>query len=363
MSTAYGFINLQHLYSQRVNAVGVNRVYDAIRESLRVHTEELNGLMSAFVTPTTLAQEQYELAGTGTLQPLTESGTPMPVRPSGSYKVAYPIQGGGTAWATDRVTKALLTVEEANRFTWDAQRRDGDWLIRHVLAAIFTNTAWTFNDKIGAGGAKGLGDISIQPLANGDTVTYNRRSGDPATDNHYKATADAIADVTNPFPGLYDELAEHPSNSGPYLVYIPSSLRSAVGGLSEFVPHMPENVIRVANGDDEIVQAAPAIGPGDQVIGYLKSSRFWVVEWGRMPDGYMIAHATGAGAPLRMRQYPAEELQGFITEVFNPEAGLEQVNLLRFAGFGVANRVAMAVQRVGNGTYAIPTGYAAPLVQ
>jgi len=362
MSTAFGFLNLEHLYNQRVTQVGVQRIYDAIRESLEVHTEELDGLMRVFVRKTTVAQEQIELPGTGTLQPLTESGTPLPVRPSGNYTVAYPVKGGGTAWATDRVSQAMLTVEEANRFTWDAQRRDADWNIRHILAAIFTNTTYTYADKVGPNGAKGLGDITIQPLANGDTVTYVRRNtGQASTDNHYLAQANAIDNSNNPFGNMRDELVEHPSNSGPLVCYIPTNLRDSVGGLTEFVEFHGEGVLRIAADDDEIVSAVPDLGPGDEIVGYLKSSKFWIIEWGRLPDNYMIAQARGAMPPLKMREWPAAELQGFFTELWKPESGLNQVNLIRYAGYGVAHRVSTLVQRIGNGSYAIPSGYSAPL--
>lgn len=362
MSTAFGFLNLEHLYNERVTQVGVARVYEAIRESLEVHTSELDGLLRMFVRKTTLAQEQIELPGTGTLQPLTESGTPAPVRPSGSYKVSYPIQGGGTAWATDRVSQAMLTVQEANRFTWDAQRRDADWMIRHILAAIFTNVTWTFKDKAGANGAKGLGDITIQPLANNDTVTYVRRNtGQASIDNHYLAQASAIDNSNNPFSNMRNELVEHPSNSGPLVAYIPTNVRDAVGGLNEFVEYHGEGVIRVAADDDEVVSAVPDLGPGDEIVGYLKTSKFWIIEWGRLPDNYIIGQARGATTPLKMREWAAPELQGFFTETWKPDSGLNQVNLIRYAGFGVANRVSAVVQRVGNGTYAIPGDYTAPL--
>ena len=256
----------------------------------------------------------------------------------------------------------MLTVEEANRFTWDAQRRDADWMIRHILAAIFTNTSYTFKDDVGPSGAKGLGDITIQPLANNDAALYVRRStGAASADNHYLAQASAIDTSNNPFPAMRDELVEHPSNSGPYVAYIPTSLRDDVGGLSEFVEFHGEGILRIAADDDEIVGAVPELGPGDEIIGYLKSSKFWIIEWGRLPDNYIIAQARGAMRPLKMREYDAPELQGFFAETFKPESGLTQVNLIRFAGFGASDRVSTVVQRVGNGTYAIPSGYAAPL--
>jgi len=222
-TVAYGFTGLQSLFTSRVSEVGVNRVWTAVQESADEYSRQVSGIMATMVERTTQAQEQVELPSSGTLQPLDEWGNPVPVKPAGNYQVAYPIQGGGTAWGTNRITRQLLTVEEANRFTLDAMRRDSDWMIRHILASLFDNVTWTFNDKVGPNGAKGLGDITIQPLANGDTVTYVRRTGDAATDDHYLGQANAISDSDDPFPTIKTELSEHPSNSGPYVCYTPTS--------------------------------------------------------------------------------------------------------------------------------------------
>jgi hypothetical protein len=35
--------------------------------------------------------------------------------------------------------------------------------------------------------------------------------------------------------------------------------------------------------------------------------------------------------------------------------------MIRYAGFGVLNRVAAMITRVGNASYAIPSGFTAPL--
>ena len=43
------------------------------------------------------------LGSGGTLQPLDEWGNPLPVKDEGVYDVAFPIQGGGTAWGDNRV--------------------------------------------------------------------------------------------------------------------------------------------------------------------------------------------------------------------------------------------------------------------
>lgn len=358
MTTAYGFLDLKSLFAQRVSTVGIPRIFQAIQESAAEYNRIITELMASFVMPTTVAQEQIELPGGGTLQPLDEHGVPRPVKPSGSYQVAYPVQGGGTAWGTDRVTRALVTVEEANRFTVDAQTRDADWLRRHIMAAILDNTSWVFDDQVGPNGQKGLGNITIQPLANNDAVTYLRKGGSSSADNHYLAQAVAIDNSNNPFGTIYNELNEHPSNSGPFVAYVATSLRSSIEALTSFIEVTDPDVQVGANSN--VLRATLARGFGDEVVG--KVDKMWIVEWSNLPDGYMICHAQGAGPVLKMREYAASELQGFFPEPFSPDGNHSQTSMIRYAGFGVGNRIGAVAYYVGNASYVIPAAYATPLV-
>lgn len=360
-SIAYGFVGLQDLYGQRVQDAGVQRVWDAVAESFLEYSRVFNRIVGAWSEPTLIAMEQIELAGSGTLQPLDEWGNPMPTMPSGSYQVAYPIQGGGDAFGFNRVSSKLVTVEEINRATMEAIGKDHDWMIRHALAALFTNTTWTFADKIGANGSKGLGNITIQPLANGDAVKYARRGGAAAAvDTHYLAQAGSIADNANPFPTIKAELDEHPSNTGPIVAYIATDLVSSVTALTEFVEATDSDIRYGADSDILAANGEAMIGPGKEVLGKTKSG-VWVVEAPIIPANYLIALSTGGGAPLRMREYPAPELQGLFLEQHSPDGNRQETRYIRYAGFGVRNRVAALVMRIGNGSYAIPTGYTAPL--
>lgn len=357
----YGFVNLADLYGQRVNTVGIDRIYEAVAESLAEYNRVADAMASGWVERTTMVQEYVELPGGGTLQPLTEDGNPLPVVPSGQYTVGYPIHGAGTAWGTNRITREFLTVEEADRFTDDAFMKDTDWRIRHMLAAILDNVTWTYTDRYGTGqGTKGLGAISILPLANDDTVTYMRRGGDSSTDNHYLATADAIADATNPFTTIRAELIEHPTNTGPFVAYVPTALADDVAALSEFI-EIDDPDINYQNTNNLPTAPATLLGPGDEILGKLMSNGIWVVEWGRLPSDIIITQALGAGPFMRMRELAAPSLQGLFTEGFDEDGNHTGQRFLRWAGFGVRDRVAAVVQRIGNGTYAVPTGYDAPL--
>ena len=358
-SVAYGFWDLQSLFNTRVSAAGPQRVYDAVVESAAEYSRVANALLEAEWTERTIdAQEQFELPGTGTLQPLDEFGNPIPVQPSGYYQVAYPIFSGGTAWGDDRITRELMTVEEANRNTLDAESRDKDWLLRHFLASLFTNTTYTYNDKYPVRGAKALGDITIQPLANADSVTYKLKGASaPATDTHFLAQANAISDSDNPFPAIYTELNEHPSNGNRrILCYIPTNLKSSVIGLANFVPVDDPDVVP---GDATArVTNVPQPGVGDRVLGHVDN--VWIIEWGFLPSGYMIAKAEGIPV-VAMREIDAPALQGFFPEKFSPDGNRMITRMLRYCGFAVRRRVSALVYRVGNGAYAIPSGYTAPL--
>lgn len=347
----YGFVGQEHLLGKRLTDVGTATVWDMIRESVNEHNRQIDALLGTIAQRTTLHQERFRLPGSGTLQPLDEYGNPRPVRPGSYFDVAYPIRGGGTAFGGNRVTNALMTVQEINNLTLDAQRRDADWLRRQMLAAIFTNTTVSFDDPE-------FGSLTIQPLANSDTVEYNKVGGATATDTHYLAQADAIDDSHNPFDDIYDELMEHPSNgNGPVVVYVPTNLTSSVEALTAFTEVGDPDLRYGVN----TTQIGAAFGRrfGDEVLG--KVNKCWVVEWRALPDSYMIAVAEGAGPILGMREYPAPALQGLFTENHSPDGNLQETRLIRYAGFGVRNRIGALAYRVGNGSYAIPSGYTAPL--
>lgn len=352
-SVAYGFTGLVDMFARRVSDVSVEVVNAAVLQSIAEYQREIDALMSALVQPTTDYKIRYLLPGGGTLQPLDEWGNPLPVQPSGSYDVAFPIQGGGTAWGDDRVSRALMTVAEANNYTAMVQTQDVDWLARHILAALFTNTTWTYPDKL-------YGNLTVQPLAiTSDGVTYVRKGGSSSTDSHYLAQANAIDDgADNPFPIIEAELSEHPSNTGDIIVYVPTNLVTSIQALATFRPAADPN-LNVGAGTTTFA-GEEVLGFGDKFLGY-EDSGVKIVEWKRLPDSYMVAISSGADPVLGMREYPAEELQGLFPEFQNVDGNRFLYKFIRYAGFGVRNRVGACVYRVGNGTYAIPTGYTAPL--
>ena len=349
---AYGFVGLENMFAQRLDDSNVQTIREAIGLSVAEHNRQVQAIMAELVEATEDYTVRYRVPGSGTLQPLDEYGNPLPVREVGYYDVAFPIQGGGTAWGDNRVTRALLEVEEVNEMVVNSLQRDSDWMKRHILAAILDDTAWTYPDP-------DKGDLTVVPMANGDTVTYLKRSGTVETDDHYLATASAIADDANPFTGIFSELKEHPENKdASVVVYIPTALKATTVALTNFVEVADPNI--VAGSASSVLVGSVDRGFGDELLG--KVDGCWIVEWTLLPDEHMIAVARGSSRPaLKMREYPAASLKGFFQEDNSPDGNLEEHRFIRYAGFGGFNRVAVVVQQVGNSTYEIPSGYSTPL--
>lgn len=348
---AYGFVGAEHLFSSRPQTVegGTARLFNMIAQSAQFYSTQVNNIMADMVFRTTLRLERFEQPGGGTLQPLDDYGNPLPVQPPPPYDVGYPIVGGGTAFGDNRVSRALMTFEEANRHTLDAQRRDADWLKRQIIARSLTKASYTYERR-------GEPAVTVHGFANGDTTTYLGASGTLATDDHYLSQAAAIADGANPFPTIYRELTEHPGNTGQVVVYVASNLVTTISGMAGFV-QVADSDLELGSGQTRL-RGSIDKGLGDEVIG--KKDKCWIIEWRALPDNYMIAKTRGV-SPIAMREYPAATLQGFFPENHSPDGNLQVHRFLRYCGFGVRNRVGGLAYFVGNASYTTPAAYTAPL--
>lgn len=356
-NVAYGFMTLEDVFDRRVATLDVPTITEAVELSLEVYNREWNGVASLLLDITTTAKESYQVPGAGTLQPLSEQGVPVPTKQFKKYDVAYPIQRGGDAWGTTREARAKMTVAELNANVMNVMRKDYDWLIRHAFAALLDNVSWTYQDDNDQ-----IGSLTIKPLANNDTDTYpahTENGVEAAADNHYLADADAWNDANPHHETILAELDEHPGNAGPYVLYIPQDQVSAAKALADYSEPQLSNV---RYGDDQRLAADLPDGLlalGDKYIGTV--GEFYVVRSRRLPAGYVVGIAAGGGKPLAMRQHPEPELQGLTSVVHQVNSNFEKVDYYRYGGFGARNRVAAVVMRIGNGSYAVPAAYNAPL--
>ena len=194
----YGIIGSAKVQEELVTTVGVESVMSDIMAATQEYNRQQDLLMQAWSVETTSHQIRHYLPGYDTLQPLDDFGNPQPTNETGFFDAAFPIYGAGKAWGTNRVSRALMTVAQASRQTSAVLRADADWIRRHMISATVDNTSRTYSDEK-------YGNLTVLPLANGDTVTYVKRDGTSATDDHYLAQAAAIDDANNPFGAIYTE--------------------------------------------------------------------------------------------------------------------------------------------------------------
>lgn len=351
----YGFIQLKDLAARRVTEVGVQVVNDAINQSVEEHNRQIQAILDLFAERTTDFKEKFNSPTVARLQPLDEHGRARPIKMAGQYGVAYPIQDGGTAWGATYKAREKMTVQEANDITATLTSADARWLRDHILAGLFANVAWTFNDPLHDA-------LTIEGLANGDTVKYLVHSGADvgATDTHYLGQAAAIADATNPYPTIYSELTEHPENDGEVLSFIPTNLKATTQALATFYDVRDPNVqegsgTAVLSGTLGV--ALPS-GPAS-LLGYADKN--WIAEWKSLPDNYIVSLMTGGSRPLKMREEPEEPLRGFKKVGQRDDHPFYESQYQRSAGFGAFNRVGAVITEISDATYDIPTGYTSPM--
>jgi hypothetical protein len=357
MAVQFGFVDLEHLWDRPVADAGYPVVRDAINRTVAFYNNRFNRMSGSLAQTTVLAQERFLMPGAGSFQDIDEDSNPLPTIQYEGYDVGYPIRGGGDAMGTNRLSRAMMTVEDANDKTRAAQVMDRNFNINHMLAALLTKDSYTWLDRTRLG-YTGAGSLTIQPLANGDATTYiATQGGTIATDNHYLGQAAAIADAANPFPSIYNDLKEHLDSGDPDVdVYVPDNLTASIAALTNFVEVADPN-IRLASDERQLTAQIPT-NFGDLALGRV--DRCNIILWGKLPSNYMLAVVRG-NPPLAMRQYPVGGFQGLFTEDNNVDGNHLETRFLRFCGYGVRNRTSALAYFIGSGTYANPANYTAPL--
>jgi hypothetical protein len=351
---AYGFRQLTDVFDERIADLAVGVAEQAITTTIAEHNRQLNTFASLFVEPTTDYKLRYKTPNFSRLQPLDELGRARPIRPAGMYDVAFPLQKAGSALGDTYEQQVKMTVADANRAVNMLTLGDTFWMRDHILAALFTNVDWTHTDDE-------HGALTIHGLANGDAIQYQIQSGANAgaTDTHYFAQANAIGEAADdPFPEIFEEINEHPENSGDVIALIPTNLKADVQALEGYFQASDPNIALGANANRLIGNLNTPV-PG-KLFGYHDAG-VWLVEWKHLPDNYIIGLSNGGEKVLKQREHPEPELKGLKQEARREDYPYFERQWIRRAGFGAFNRVGALVYRIGDASYAIPTNYTSPM--
>lgn len=359
MSGIYGVLNIADTERVYLNTLGQSTVYDAVNEYMAMHNAELAATLGIFVGKTTdIAKERYFLPGGGTLQDMgfAPQGAPAAVKTTGYWDVAYPLSDFQAQLAGDRVAYAYATVQDLAREVDGVRARDVNTVRFQILNALLGNTQTTFADPI-------MGSLSIEPLANGDSVLYPPVVGatTEATENHYLEsgyTVASISDTNNPAATVVAELEEHfgaPTGGSNIAMFVASGVGAKLELLTDFVPITRWNIQPGANTAQAV--GLPAGMPG-RILGALSGA--WIVEWRYLPATYTIGIHLDAPAPLAMRVDPGYTGLGSGLQLVATNDKFPFSNSFYSHRFGVAasNRLNGVVLEVDTGgSYTVPAGY------
>lgn len=356
MSTIFGAIGIND--NDRVfNATaGQRAIYALASQYVAAQNDVIAGMLSTFVDETTDEyKRRYKLPGGGYLQKRGGQAQSGAVKAYGSWDVAFPLSEYGDQVAASNVDLAYMTAVEFQRHLDTVTVRNLNTVRFEALYALWNNTARTFTDDL-------WGGLTVQPLANGDSVTYPPVVGTvtEATDDHYRATNyTTISDSNDPIADIViPELEEHfgqTTGNSPIVVFCNSAQVEALSALAATVPVQDRYIAPGSNTD--LVSMLPNV-PG-RVIG-RHSRGAWIVQWDWTPSGYLFGLHMDAPKPLIQRVDPSDTglPRGLTMVAENEEYPFRGMHWQHRFGFGVGNRLnGVAVQIVASSSYTIPTAY------
>ena len=356
MSGIFGALGLNDTDRVFQATAGQRVIYEEAVSYVNRVNAEIDRILGVFVERTTSDYKlRYKLPGGGHLARRGPSGRYGAVKATGSWDVAFPLEDFGAELAGDDVTMAYMTVQELNNHILTVTAKNVNTVRFEMLKALLNNTQGTVVDPL-------WGSLSIEPLANGDTVVYPPVLGSEteAIDDHYLESsyaASAISDANNPYETIRDELEEHfgaATGGENIVVFVNNAQRAKTEDLTDFDP-VPDNYIRV--GDNVNVPIGLPNVPG-RILGRV--SGCWVAEWRWIPSAYMLGILLSEAGPLMRRVDPADTGLGQGLQLVAQEEEFPfQSSVWRHRfGFGAGNRLNGVVMELGTGgSYSIPSGY------
>lgn len=361
MITIFGALGLGETAATTVTSIGQQVVYDGIQAVFDAYNEDVQALAGFFIQRSTSDyQIKYKLPGGGRLQRRGRQSVPGEVKGGSDWTVQFPLEDFGASMGLDDITLSYATLGDVDVLVRTIQIQDLTTLRAEILRAIFNKAARPFKDEL-------KGDLTIQPLANGDATLYPPVAGseDVATSNHYLGVASAATtfnDANNPIPTIVSALEAHfgaPSGGSNIVILINPAQSRSVKGLADFVPVAQHFVSYGENVSLALEQLFPEGLPPGRVIGV--SDGAIVVEWLNCPAGYMAGFHLDAPKPLIRRLDPESTGIPAGLHLFgqNSDAPLLRASYRNRYGLGCGNRLNGVIVDL---TAATPNQYTTPAI-
>jgi hypothetical protein len=358
MTGIYSLLGLQDNDLTYINTIGLDRVFEASSEYLRMVDAEMMNAYGVFIAEETeLYGERYKLPGGGRMQQRGTKAANAAINAYAGWDVQYPLFDYEEPVAEDDVTVAYMTVRDVQLALESVRIRSINAMRYDLLRRLMNNANFSFVDRQN-------GTLTVRPLANGDSVVYPPVIGSEseATEDHYLETgyvASGITDTNNPYTTARTELEEHfgtPSGFGNIVCFINSAQVRLTEALADYDQIDDSHKIFGANRD-RVTSDFPAV-PG-RIIG--RTNGVWVAEWNWVPANYIVGINLDAPPPMKLRRDPASTglPRGLHLSGETDKHPLYARHYRNRYGVGVGNRLNGVVLELGNGgTYTIPTAYA-----
>jgi hypothetical protein len=357
MASIFGHLNLSDTDYVYNATQGQQAIYDAVIEYTNRVSAELNSSLGVFVDETTSDHKRrYKLPGGGYLEKVNDNGRGGAVKSYGSWDVAFPLEEFQRSISSNRVGMSYMTVKELDNHVQGVVAANVNTVRFELLKRLFNNVQTSFVDPL-------WGTLSIEPLANGDSVVYPPVLGvaTEATENHYLESgyaASGISDTNNPYTTIKDELEEHfgamQGNSN-IAVFINPAQTPKTEALGDFDTVVDRFISPGANTD--LPTNLPAGLPG-RIVG--RTNGCWVVEYRWIPSGWALGIHLDAPKPLIRRIDPAATGLGDGLQLVaeSAEFPFKSSTWSHRFGFGAGNRLNGVAMEFGNGgSYTVPTAY------
>lgn len=347
--------------NQTVVQFGVDRAFEMIRQTLKIHNDLLAAQRAAFMTDTTDRLRRGGSNAAMALMELDEFGTPDAQKITAGANIGFPLRrfGGALQWtglALKRMTTAEMAIQAVGLMDADALNTTVQ-----LKRAIYRPTNYDYDDRF-VDHLQAAYVLPVKALANADGFPIppgpNGESFDSVlnTHTHYLVAATPGTFAAGDMDKLIGTVREHYGNGTGY-VYINQADAATVSGFAKFRAVVDTRIIQPNSATyvNPNVAGLDVVNTNNRLIGIYDGVEVWVKPW--TFAGYPVAHWAGAGIdkPLVYRYDPILPGSGRLELTFEGEVHDLKADVYeRYFGISVWNRLAMAVMDVNNASYTSP---------
>lgn len=324
----------------------LSEIWGDLQVRLAAFNEQMSFMVSLLSFPVERATEKVGIYQTPRFEEATELGRPQKVRLQMIAR-GFPLKHHDLGFG---YTQEYLDSATSDQITAVAAQAENAWWslnMEVVLGALFNNVNLTDDEG-----------ISVKRLynADGEVPPHYKRSSHDGTHTHYLTTGAAAIGVED-----LEAIEAHFIHHGygdfgeRFIVLTPRGEMADIRALTGFVPAVSSSIPIIVDG--QVVGQQRSGLPGLDAEGYFGKLIF--VEQNDIPDGYLVAFATGGQFanqnPVGLREHDNPGING-MRLVEGPVARYPLIDAVYdgYLGAGVRHRGGAVIMQVTAGAYAVP---------